>query len=533
MHVVVFLILIAFTYALTPDAACHFAAAQYAHSASSCVGGTCGELWITTNTGFLTPQQEIGNVSVSCAAAMEMTNSFLGHFVSEQPDNKRARLVHKTSDRLVRGLERFVTPTIGAIVAGIFSESSEIAPRFADFIALARTSAAADLTVWYNETVPALKNTDSFGWLETLIPMLIRISAASSWLGAEQHDLHVSALYFFFDFVALLGSHNVSPGELSIARIVMETQPPDQRGHYLREFRYSRALLGIPNTRDRLLELSEAIERFSKHSDPNSSRAVLALFSYWDGSRYSAVESIIWNQIAVSVCPSLARALRALHEALVNRAATIKLGVTLIDFCADVAPAATLLVAQAAVSSVLYGQNVRFGIPQGAVPSVFFRDSLPWGAPMGVEMEPWLRQGLVSGLVEEFFTYHGVLVPITNDEYNRFRLADEFEIGAMMNFRATGRAIGIAIRCSVPLIYLRLEPRLVGFLHPRMRFNIDMSVFESLVHRFNITTGTATDLVDSVHFVSAGIAEALGPGGFERILDGEWAEIFGIDPPDI
>ena len=504
----------------TDDQACHFVASQYAHSASRCGHGTCTELF-TMQNGVFTQDGNFAAATITCTEARMVMDQFLSQYAPEDMAFKRRRSDVSDGERFVQSLDQHVLAAIRVVISGVQADSFELSQILSCYIDDLRRSASRNPAAFSSEILPALNTSTAVAQLGLAVPELIKITLTSSWLDSDQMDLLTAALYFYFDISALIGRPLTAAQKVSDARFIIQTQAPGYRGHYSREFRYPSWLLGVPRTPTKLIELSGAIERFAAGPDREDTQAMLNLFAGWDASVSNAADSLLLHHIVSAVCPRIESVIVALRGVGINGGECLKLGVTLIDVCEHAVSPMSLQAAQEAVAALAHGPAAHMQLPNlmdEAPEAIFFNNQLTWGAPFQFGMAP--SDAVVAGIVHSFFVLLAELVPLATG-YNRLPVGADIDA-----LRATGRAIGLAIRCAVPVRFMRIAPSLVNLLHPHMRFDADMDVFAELMEEIYLSPANQSVVIDSIHYVSSGIADALGPGGFERINPARWLALF-------
>lgn len=367
------------------DQACHFVASQYAHSASRCESGICTEL-LSIQRAFITQDARLGTSVITCAEASGLMLEFLSEYAPDDMAQKRPRPQVSDGERFAHALEHQVIPALRVVVSGVQADSFELSQTLSRYIGDLRRAAASNPAAFSAEILQPLNTSESLVMFEHAVQELVYMALTTSWLDSEQLDELVAGLYFYFDFSALLGRQLMSSNRVGDARLIIHTRAPGYRGHYTREFRYPGWYLGVPAAPGKLIDLSQAIERFASRPDPADTEAVQHLFAGWDTSVANTAESLVLQQIVATVCPQIERIIPQVSGLPLDRGGLVKLGVTLVDFCSDEVAADRSQAAQEAVVALLHGEAARMqllNIMDESADVIFFDNDIAWARRLG------------------------------------------------------------------------------------------------------------------------------------------------------
>lgn len=492
---------------LTGDDACHFVGSRFVRTSSTCVSGVCVGLMKRESGTYA--RHLPGNPAVTCMDARSDVMEFLVE--SKSPD------IHTKSADAQEVIDQFaetVVPILEELAFGIQLERDVVTWALFKFDRFVLTLAAENFQEWRESCVAAVWTSDPLLRMSDLMKRIVSTGLTRSLTYFElRRSLH-SAIYFYFDLAALLGTHFLDPSIVVLAsRTVFDTDSGYRR-LTRREFHPSPTPIGLPETAEEVLILSSALERMLPHYR-NHLLADLEVVYYllvgWLETPESSCKGLMQDQIESAICPQLPRIFRRISSSHARSDSLLRLTGALIEVCRPVISMEARLEARAVLA--LWDHESRgVGIPV----DVTLSSTTPYLWDLGFSIaEPVSArvraQSLLSGLLGR------KVVPVKKAD-NRVTVG--FRDNDPMTPRAFGRALGLAIIHDVDIKFLRLDATVVKMLHPRFRVSAGRLA--------DVAADIAPMTPEMLFHVNGGLEEVLGHGGHEVFSCDEWLALFGL-----
>ena len=488
------------------DEGCHFVSARFARGVSSCDAGHCTGIVRLQDGRYGLGATSARGDAVPCPVAVLDTEEFLGQVTtSKQRGLKRLR-TDSASDELNDLLNGELLPLLRHFSLTGNISLTKAKRIFSQVDMFCVTKARYNWREWRFRSLPgagaAVEET-----------MRLAASAVRYWLWKPlREDLAIAAVMdFYFDFAALTFRHAVDDGALYLfGGIVTLYFSPIHRYLGPREYiRTTIAPIGLPKDTTSGLIAVRAL-----HNDPASARSVMPLTRLFMSSRLNSntsSDAIIVHSMEER-CSGLAAWLFAfLSPEGVPDPLKLKIGSSWLDFCRGRASRADL---HSARRALLISVNAELVIepPAGQV--------LSWLASLSDA-----RKG--RRLPEKNETETRAFATMVLNEVLHSDLFEQSDTG--LSFREpvwknafiVGRGIGIAALGGADLSPVPFSSELMLLIHPRLR-NCFASMSDSSAAVAVSGISSSWEGAAALNGLTAGVADAFGPGGAEIITESDW-----------
>lgn len=472
------------------DEACHFLGARFARTVSSCDAGVC--VGVTRlPSGRYSSSFALGGSAVACGEAQLRFGEFLG--AGSRWLGDRQELLYESRST--------VLPFLTLLAFGSASDAEQV-ESLCRFEESARKVAADDMHEWRMFVAPFLLESTEIAQARQLFVFILHAAQNRPFTHGSLVPLLQAGLHFYFDIAALLGHHFLAPDSVEAASRIVQSSVPRYRPLGCWEAGAGVGWEGVPTDAHRVVSLSSAIDRLgdlsANVSDADVS-AISQLLIGWRGDAVSSTKTLLSYQVRASLCWSLTEVAAKLVASNADQ-----LAISLLDLCRPVLSVSKLV----EVHDVLTTRLARASPPGGSAAALLGTSDLASslgrpGAPVGPiagRIERTLLGDIPASKVEWILTPRGRLV--------------RFAANAAEKARAFGRALGRRILHGAGLQTLHLHPDLARWLHPRIR----MSICDLAHVRATIAPTTLEELL----YISWGLGEVLGPGGFEIYSNHNW-----------
>ena len=512
---------------ISEDDACHFAASRFARADSRCENGNCTGIGLhgTGQIVFQIPEA----IPVSCQEATDIVTMELRYYYP--PGNELI-----TADGILSSLRDEVVPACRLLQLGGLADPESFTISLGELHASIAELAAFDWDRWITLHAPLVEASDEFRDFHIAVGGLLRVLHESSVLNAVHHALLHDAILFYFDLSAFLGMHAISDVPRSLLGLAVQFAQPSYRAPASRDILVMSSATEVADT-DSVLALTNFIDSVANGAemrDPPTVEitAILRLLGSSAKLSDSSTVALLKHQIATSLCPTLPSSLMLLGRWVWHPFAIIQLGIALMEVCQQVVARGILARARDVLAFFARPLEQGYFVPEEAEMEAFLKnDTIPWPLGMRLDSEP-IRCAFAPIKVSNFITGSLIeLVPLKGSpELNGFRLRGEDTRASALAF---GRALGFILRYRGNLRQLKLAPSFAAALHPRNRRRMG-----SLTELAIMIIGGPSEprdvddenIILNFFFITVGLSEALGPGGFELFPDQDWiAQFITVD----
>ena len=152
-------------------------------------------------------------------------------------------------------------------------------------------------------------------------------------------------------------------------------------------------------------------------------------------------------------------------------------------------------------------------------------DELSWGIGFASFIPTVSTRKIAEQIARNFLSDNRVLHAAPNGAHRFVIDMESSDMSYISLLLAAGRAIGLSVRYGANLGFLQLDGNVVKLLNSRIRMTF--SLMDANQVAADVGLGEKTDeFLMSITIVSAGIDEALGPGGLELLSDVDWMSHF-------
>ena len=448
---------------------------------------------------------------------MEAVQEFLRETTEPKRLSKRMRRETGDASELTRMLIFGVIPYFKRLAFGADVSAAALDQALRAFELRARFLAAENPAQWHEATVPTLLGSAELRDIRSYAGDIVQGLMNRSLMSASLRQSQRTAIHFYFDIPALLGSHFVRHPFASLAEMLLKWSIPRYRAVDRRELYKPLDWQGVPRDAPTAVIIAGAVDRLGNAHAGISWNEISILFkllSGWQLSPPSAAKAILREQIGTAICGQLVRVAGKLTSGSDFSHSLLAVAVSVLDFCRPCSPMAARRTFWETVSRRVAVGNSPFPDITGLSAVDFLRnDEISWSAGFNESISVRERRLTSELLLREFI---GAKVEWS---MNAGHLVPRFPSDPVDDTVAFGRALGLAIVNGVDLQSLRLNRAVAEFLHPRFRVTAsDLAVVESQI-------GPAT-IVDVLGIFS-GLDDILGRGGFEVVTDEEWLSLFG------
>ena len=490
---------------ISDNDACHFVASRFAHTLSECHEGFCVGISRNEVGVFLA---SLAEVAVTCEAARDVMDEFFADSVGTSDLDTDA-----TGVLLIDLLDAHVNPLLSTLTLGCGVPADNAFGVLKSVSTTALALAARNWPQWRSETVPYITNHEVMKRFSETIDgvswMILRRSAT------EDHSAAVAVIWFYFDFVALLGRHFISSVVAAAAGAAF-TSRLYRRPTAFESYAYISPFEGFLGNENRLVEVSKAIDRLvGSHQVFPLDDVMIVTRSLVDcnNSPESSAKVFLRDQLLSTLCPRLPIVLMALKDWTDTGPFTVKFGVTLIAFCREAVDEDRLLEAVDILGSLVAVPPRELTVAALADGDIPFE----YGFPDSVKADE--RGELAAQLASAVFNQYLHAAPTPDGDFRVLKFPQKSPNEAW----TVGRALGLCVRYGVELRDLHLSPALVLLLHPRSR--LELPDRRALCKALNLLPDCVEELTTAYQLMS-GLEEALGPGGTCMFTDRDWFDLF-------
>ena len=442
---------------------------------------------------------------VTCAEARLTFSEFpKGDDETRMPSLKPFALRIKLRDDVVPSLD---------LVAFGSEKVDELAAVLRDFEAAVTDLIASRIKEWGSARVPEFfQSTELDVDLRRVYRLVLLQSQQRSLAHGSLQQLSLIALQFLFDLSALFGPRLLCQDSPAAASLLIQHYGPRYRSVGRWETDTGAAWEGVPVSASVIVAVSSAAERLSQRTSEISESDVgllTQLLRGWHASRLSSTKALLGDQFANSICPNV---VEALFKLFTNNHSELAVG--LVDLCRFHSTPTSRRHARDMINNWNSRSAPAVDHHANMSASDFLRQhtvawsmglAVPPGQPDQFQVTRTLLLDFVRSKIDWMETSRGRLIRFVGDE-------DPVELA-----QAFGRALGLAIRHGVGLQGLKLNHNVVTYLHPRCRLFVgNLAQIQSVI---------APTTIDDLLYISSGLGQVLGPGGFEVYSNDEWSSI--------
>ena len=478
--------------------ACHFVGSRLARTISVCDAGVCSNVFRLPSGTFAAVGAD-GGSAVLCAEAQLILAEFLA---ADFPDCESTRSVH--TQELLHRFGSTVMPLLTLWAFGTDSGEDKF-PELRDFELTAKCLAAEDIFEWRMFTVPFFLESVEVDQARQLYEFVIHAGQTRAFTHGRLISLLQVALHFYFDLAALLGHHFLALESVAAAARIVQASEPRYRPVRPWESDSGYSWDGVPDDVMAVVAVSGAIERLGGSLN-DLRQSDLALITKvmigWHASEYSSTKVLISYQILHTVCVPI---IEVAAKLIASNAG--QLAISVLDLCRPVLPVSQRIeVRDLLTSQMAQGpppDDFHAGVSAAAYLS---NNDVCWSLGLPILTTRPAASSTVRILLGNFAASKIQWVSTLRGRLIRFAASEDA--------KALGRAIGLAILHEVGLQPLQLHPELGKWLHPRIRMAVG-----DLAH---VRATIAPTTLEQLLFMSWGLGEVLGPGGFEMYSNNDW-----------
>ena len=506
-----YLIILGVAAGMRDSHACAFVGLRFAHTASLCVEGVCDAIFRRPD-GVFTPLASEDTVPVTCQTAQKLGQHFLEPY-RVGSDWSRLEPARRTSEQ-IGAIETFVLTRILQAVElmalGGNPWNEGLASDFREFDELLLRTAAFDWGAWTTFIAPSLRESRSLINLRGYLEGLVQMSIFRSYLEIEQRKGFRAATYLLADLGALLGVVFIPASVRPYLQWYLVNAPHTARNPSL--FEYQPPQRDLTRASEWVVALSyEIAELSSPTANAWNLQKLTEFFSVLE--QYTTTEALVVGQIVDQLCPTLSEVIRRIGHG--NGAHEVETCVTLIDLCTSAGW--NMFGSTEALASLILSDVAPMDIPDQEQDIVHFFATVSLGWSRGLQGSRSEQHDAAAWLLHSFVANECQV--FTSEACGVYFLRGDMRVAI-----GFGRALGFAIRYGVDFSFLKFDESIAKALHPH--FRLQFSSTEELTRYIGATTRQA---IDSFFWLTLGLQDTLGPGGFESYTPSRWIGLFA--PP--